>query len=665
MAASPEHISPRAASPREDEEAAFPGSAGDELRANLALALGSLEEVLGHPERLSAEDRGRLETAHRSCLRLRELGTALAEVPPAAARRLRPADDPELVALREAQAALRASEEKFSTAFSHSPLALTITSLDDGRLVEVNEGFVRLSGYTRDEAVGRAPEELGLWVEPEVRAERFARLRSGQPVPNVEARFRIKSGEELIGVIGSAVVEINGRPCVLSSVTDITERKKAEVVLHRQNERLVILSEALAGLLRTRQLEPITRELFPKVAAHLGVDTYFNYMVNEQGNALLLRSYAGISEETARRIERLDFGQSLCGTVAQTHQPIVEADLQTSSSHEAAVVRSLGIQAYACNPLMQGDRLLGTLSFASRTRERFDDDELEFLRLISGYVALAMERVQAEEALKQADRRKDEFLAMLAHELRNPLAPIRNAVHVLKLLGPADAREQWAREIIERQTEHLTRLVDDLLDVSRITRGKITLSREPLELSTIVHCAVEAGRPLIDARRHDLTVVLPPDPVRLEGDLTRLVQVVGNLLNNAAKFTDEGGHIELLAAREGDEAVLRVRDDGMGLPPTCCRTSSTSSPRPTARSTARRAASASASRWCGSSSRCTAGASKRRATAPAGAASSSCGSPPRLRPPRKILKPEPASAICPPRGGSGSWWSKTTWMRRR
>ncbi len=183
-----------------------------------------------------------------------------------------------------------------------------------------------------------------------------------------------------------------------------------------------------------------------------------------------------------------------------------------------------------------------------------------------GFVTDITERVQAETALREADRRKDEFLAMLAHELRNPLAPIRNAAQVLRLVGPSDTHQRWAREVIERQTQHLTRLVDDLLDVSRITQGKVKLTREPLDLSEIIHRAVEASRPLIDARRHQLTVTTPPEPVRLEGDLTRLVQVVGNLLNNAAKYTDEGGQIQIEAAGEGAEAVIRVRDNGMGLP---------------------------------------------------------------------------------------------------
>jgi PAS domain S-box-containing protein len=173
----------------------------------------------------------------------------------------------------------------------------------------------------------------------------------------------------------------------------------------------------------------------------------------------------------------------------------------------------------------------------------------------------------AEVALKEADQRKDEFLAMLAHELRNPLAPIRNAVQILQLAGPKEPRLDRAREMIERQVKHLVRLVDDLLDVSRVSRGKITLQKEPLELLAVVRQAVETSRPLLDARHHELTVALPPEPVRVEGDFTRLAQVVSNLLNNAAKYTDDGGRIGLSVEQGETEAVIRVRDSGRGIDP--------------------------------------------------------------------------------------------------
>ena len=177
----------------------------------------------------------------------------------------------------------------------------------------------------------------------------------------------------------------------------------------------------------------------------------------------------------------------------------------------------------------------------------------------------AAELRQRAILLKEADQRKDQFLAMLAHELRNPLAPIRNAVQVLKMIGAPDPNQQWAGDVIERQTRHLSRLVDDLLDVSRITRGKVTLKRETLELSTILNRAVEMSQPLITDRRHRLSVTLPAEPVRINGDLTRLVQVVSNMLNNAAKFTPSGGSIRLEAGKIGEEAVIRVIDNGIGM----------------------------------------------------------------------------------------------------
>jgi PAS domain S-box-containing protein len=182
-------------------------------------------------------------------------------------------------------------------------------------------------------------------------------------------------------------------------------------------------------------------------------------------------------------------------------------------------------------------------------------------------IARDLSEQRRSERLAEADRRKDEFLALLAHELRNPLAPIPNAIQVLQDFSPADADLQWARDVIDRQVQHLTRLVDDLLDVSRISRGKINLQKECVKLAQVVADAVEIARPHVEARKHQLTVSQPPEPVWLEADATRLAQVVANLLNNAAKYTDKGGHIGLTVTREGEEAVLRVRDTGVGIAP--------------------------------------------------------------------------------------------------
>jgi PAS domain S-box-containing protein len=174
---------------------------------------------------------------------------------------------------------------------------------------------------------------------------------------------------------------------------------------------------------------------------------------------------------------------------------------------------------------------------------------------------------RAEEALREADHHKDEFLAMLAHELRNPLAPIRNALHIMNQPGAGGEMVQQVRDMAERQVQHMARLLDDLLDVSRISRGRIELRREVVGVAAVVSRTVEAVRPLMEERRHELTVALPARPLQVEADSARLEQVLTNLLNNAAKYTEAGGHIWLTAGREGGEAVLRVRDTGIGIAP--------------------------------------------------------------------------------------------------
>jgi signal transduction histidine kinase/ActR/RegA family two-component response regulator len=177
------------------------------------------------------------------------------------------------------------------------------------------------------------------------------------------------------------------------------------------------------------------------------------------------------------------------------------------------------------------------------------------------------EHARKEQALREADRRKDEFLAVLAHELRNPLAPIRNSLHILRLTGPQDSPSEHVAEMMERQVNHMVRLVDDLLEVSRISRGKIELRKEMLEVAAVVRSAVETSRPLIEGGGHRLSFEIPAEPITLEGDLVRLTQVVANLLNNAAKYSDAGGQIWLAVRRDANQVVISVRDAGVGIPP--------------------------------------------------------------------------------------------------
>ncbi len=348
--------------------------------------------------------------------------------------------------------------------------------------------------------------------------------------------------------------------------SDVTASKEAEVKLRRGEERMRLLWEAAAVLLTTDDPDMMLRQLFAKIGPHLKLDTYFNFMVNDSGNALKLASCTGISEDTAHTIENLAFGQAICGTVAILRKPLTATYIQESDDPKAQLVKSFGIRAYACNPLMTGDELLGTLSFASRTRDEFDADELDFLQTICQYVTAAYERLRLIGQLQDADRRKDEFLATLAHELRNPLAPIRNGLQVLRLGGMSGETADDARKMMERQLAQMVRLIDDLLDLSRISRGKIELKKERIELAKVVQQAVETSRPLIDQAGHELTIDVPASPVYVDADVTRLAQVFSNLLNNAAKYTERGGRIRLAIQRKTGEAIVSVRDNGVGIP---------------------------------------------------------------------------------------------------
>ena len=217
-------------------------------------------------------------------------------------------------------------------------------------------------------------------------------------------------------------------------------------------------------------------------------------------------------------------------------------------------LRTLGNVTLLERPV-RGATLLSAVRTAIRSRERQYQ--------IRGHLA---DRARAEESLRIADQRKDEFLATLGHELRNPLAPLLTGLELLKLSGVKDPTAERVTAVMQRQISHLVRLVDDLLEISRITRGVIELQSEPLDLTSIVRSAVDTSRPAVDAARHELSVDVPNESIVVMGDAVRLTQVFANLLTNAAKYTNAGGHIWLAVRKEGERAIVSVRDDGIGIP---------------------------------------------------------------------------------------------------
>jgi PAS domain S-box-containing protein len=233
-----------------------------------------------------------------------------------------------------------------------------------------------------------------------------------------------------------------------------------------------------------------------------------------------------------------------------------------------AALRELGLYSYMGVPLTVRGKTLGVISFiTAESHRRYTAEDQSLAQDLARRAAVAIENANLLRVLQETDRAKDVFLATLAHELRNPLAPVWNGLSIIKRV-PDDARRvQQVAEMIGRQVGQLARLVDDLLDVSRISTGKIELKKQPADLGSILHSAIETSRPHIEAARHKLSVQLPQEPIDLEADAVRLAQVFSNLLNNAAKYTRPGGNIELIVQVEPERLVVRVRDNGAGIAP--------------------------------------------------------------------------------------------------
>jgi PAS domain S-box-containing protein len=445
-----------------------------------------------------------------------------------------------------------------------------ITLLDDQmRYQLINQPLARMNGIPPAEHIGRSvaeilPQALE-FAEPLFREV----LQTGRPIADQVLELEAADEPGLRRAFRESwfpVAGLDDRPSGVGVIVqDITGERRAERRLAKKNERLALLSEASAALLQAEDPNELLPSLFGKIGPHLGLDAYFHFLMSEGKDALQLASCVGIAPDDARSLARLEFGQAICGSVALHRSPLVATRIQQSEDPVVGRVKQLGFRAYACHPLISGNELVGTLSFATRSRDEFDPDELEFLLTICRYVAVAYERTRLVEQLRDSDRRKDEFLAVLAHELRNPLAPIRNALQLIRLADGTREVIDQAADTMERQVEHMVRLIDDLLDVSRITRGKIELRRQPLELAAAIRNAVEASAPLIDAFRHQLTVTLPPEPVHVDGDPTRLAQIFTNLLTNAAKYTESGGRVWLTVQRQADQVQVSVRDSGIGI----------------------------------------------------------------------------------------------------
>jgi len=292
-------------------------------------------------------------------------------------------------------------------------------------------------------------------------------------------------------------------------------------------------------------------------------------LLDKERGVLTIAAQVGFSEEFLDRFGSVPGSYPSAETVMSHRKRVIVENVFDDPLYAelAPTFRAHGFVAFQSTPLFGAGDLLGILNIHFREPHRPSERELGLLDLYAQQAERAIERAQAKAMLQVADRRKDEFLATLSHELRNPLASIRNSVEVLRLTKEDAAAVERARRVIERQVEHMAHLLDDLLDLSRITSGIVRLRKERIDLRETIRGALESCRPSIDAARHKLFESIPPEPIFLEADATRLSQVFSNLLSNACKYTPEGGRIWLSAESVGDEALVRVRDDGIGIDP--------------------------------------------------------------------------------------------------
>ncbi len=429
---------------------------------------------------------------------------------------------------KRADERLQRRERDLSDFFEHAAIGLQWVG-PDGTILRANRHELDMLGYSPDEYVGHNIAEFH--ADGDVIHDILLRLQGGETLHEYEARLRCKDGSIRCVLIDSSVMREDGRFIHTRWFTrDVTESRRAEQALRVSEEFNRTVLESSPDCVKVLDADGCLLTMNTNGLCLMEIDD-FAPLSGKEWETLWptearRRVAAAVTAVKGGMTERF---QAFCPTAKGTQKcwDVLVAPVRDDCGH---IVRIVSVSR-------------------DITEQREMENELR----------------QNAADLSLADRRKTEFLAMLAHELRNPLAPIRNAVQVLLLTNGSDSAARSASEMMERQVGQMVRLVDDLLDVSRISRGNIELRRGRVELSSVVHQAIEANRSLHDNMGHELTVTLQPSPIYLNADPTRLVQVVGNLLNNACKFTNKGGQISLTTKQEGEEAVIGVRDTGIGI----------------------------------------------------------------------------------------------------
>jgi PAS domain S-box-containing protein len=437
------------------------------------------------------------------------------------------------------------------------------------RFVYVNRAMEELYGMAAGDLVGRSFADLDFPSDLAARLDGHLDtiFRTGVTIQD-EVYFTSPTGTSAYFQFrwGPVLAEDGSVEQVVGVSRDTTGRRMLEARLRESEERaafLLRLSDAMRSLDDADAIETTATRM---VAAHLGAS---RVLIGEfeEGLVRIRRDHVEGVASLAGMYPMPALGTRALAAFERGEHFVVEdtaRDPHMDSTTRAAWV-SVGIASHVGIGLYSGGRVAGVFCVQHAAPRHWNAAEVNLVREAAERTWAAIERVRAEQALKEADRRKDEFLATLAHELRNPLAPISNAIQLMRRTDNRDATDRLTG-IVERQVRQIVKLVDDLMEIARITRGKIELDRRALALADIVRDAVEASRPQVERAGHLLDVTVPDDSLVVHGDAVRLTQVLTNLINNAAKYTGAGGRLELLARREGHAVALRVRDNGRGIP---------------------------------------------------------------------------------------------------
>jgi len=469
----------------------------------------------------------------------------------------------EIAQLRQEVAGLRASEARYRS-LVEAGSAIMWDSPASGEFEHPQPAWSVFTGQTREQYMGWG------WlraVHPDDRAHTAAQWRAALAANTMyqcEHRVRTANGRYRY-MTARAVPILDEQGTIREWVgahVDIDERKRVE-----QRLRLLdTMSQATRNAVDPHTVMEVTTRL---LGQHMGV-TRCPYADVEADNDRFTIRHDWTSEGAISTVGvySLDlFGARAASDMREGRTlRICDVDRELSDSEGAAMFNAIACKAIICCPLVKEGRLVAMMAVHQDRPRDWTGHDVALVEEAVERCWAHIERVRANEALRDADRRKTEFLAILAHELRNPLAPIRNGLQVMRLSQDKPATTAKVRDMMERQVTQMVNLVDDLLDIARITRGDLALKRARVQVRALIDSAVEMSLPLIDAKRHRLDIDVPAEVMELEADPTRIAQVIGNVLHNAAKYTPAGGQLRILAWRDGDSAVISVRDDGIGIP---------------------------------------------------------------------------------------------------